>query len=124
LRVLLRNIFVGDFDGTTFVIRVFSKDVQQKGLWLDYGKIIMRVLLGPTYLRLMEKLFIGWMSNWDYAQKVPTETWRSMTIPRELVLVKGVVIILFLLNRLKNYKNYIAKTIKKDALIIDKETVW
>jgi levanase/fructan beta-fructosidase len=34
------------------------------------------------------ELFIGWMSNWDYAQKVPTETWSSMTIPRELVLVK------------------------------------
>jgi sucrose-6-phosphate hydrolase SacC (GH32 family) len=38
----------------------------------------MQMLLGPTYLRLMEeKLFIGWMSNWDYAQKVPTETWKQ-----------------------------------------------
>jgi levanase/fructan beta-fructosidase len=57
---------------------------------------------GVTWSNISEvdgKLFIGWMSNWDYAQKVPTETWRSMTIPRELVLVKGVVIILFLLNR-------------------------
>jgi levanase/fructan beta-fructosidase len=35
------------------------------------------------------KLFIGWMSNWDYAREVPTETWRSaMTIPRELKLKK------------------------------------
>lgn len=30
---------------------------------------------------------MGWMSNWDYAQEVPTETWRSaMTIPRDLSL--------------------------------------
>lgn len=28
------------------------------------------------------RIFMGWMSNWDYAQKVPTEKWRSaMTIP-------------------------------------------
>ena len=35
------------------------------------------------------KLFIGWMSNWDYAQKVPTYEWRSaMTIAREIGLIK------------------------------------
>lgn len=35
------------------------------------------------------RLFIGWMSNWDYAQQVPTTTWRSsMTIPREIQLIK------------------------------------
>jgi fructan beta-fructosidase len=34
-------------------------------------------------------ILIGWMSNWQYAQVVPTETWRSaMTIPRELSLKK------------------------------------
>jgi fructan beta-fructosidase len=35
------------------------------------------------------KIFLGWMSNWQYANKVPTEAWRSaMTIPRELKLKK------------------------------------
>lgn len=33
------------------------------------------------------RLFLGWMSNWNYASVVPTTTWRSaMTIPRELIL--------------------------------------
>ena len=33
-------------------------------------------------------LFIGWMSNWEYAQQVPTTVWRSaMTLPRSLGLV-------------------------------------
>jgi len=33
------------------------------------------------------RIFLGWMSNWVYAQKVPTERWRSaMTIPRILGL--------------------------------------
>jgi len=33
------------------------------------------------------RLFLGWMSNWQYGQVVPTETWRSaMTVPREVKL--------------------------------------
>jgi fructan beta-fructosidase len=36
-----------------------------------------------------KKLFMGWMSNWEYAQVVPTYKWRSsMTLPRELSLVE------------------------------------
>jgi levanase len=32
---------------------------------------------------------IGWMNNWDYANQIPTSTWRSaMTLPRELKLIK------------------------------------
>ncbi len=35
------------------------------------------------------KLLIGWMSNWQYANLVPTQNWRSATtIARELKLVK------------------------------------
>ena len=33
------------------------------------------------------KIFLGWMSNWQYAGQVPTEKWRNaMTIPKELAL--------------------------------------
>jgi levanase/fructan beta-fructosidase len=119
--------FVGDFDGKTFVIdESFSKEVQQqKGLWLDYGR---DNYAGVTWSNISEvdgrKLFIGWMSNWDYAQKVPTETWRSsMTIPRELVLLKEGSHYIVSSKPVKELQNYIAKTIKKDSLIIDKETV-
>ncbi|MGO4269975.1 glycoside hydrolase family 32 protein, partial [Paenibacillus sp. TAF58] len=36
------------------------------------------------------KLFIGWMSNWKYANLTPTSSWRSaMTLPRVLSLKKG-----------------------------------
>src|SRR5690606_33772055 len=35
------------------------------------------------------KIFLGWMSNWRYASRVPTVKWRSaMTIPRDLSLEK------------------------------------
>ncbi|MDQ6813316.1 MAG: GH32 C-terminal domain-containing protein, partial [Bacteroidota bacterium] len=35
------------------------------------------------------KIFLGWMSNWQYGEAVPTDPWRSaMTIPRDLGLEK------------------------------------
>lgn len=119
--------FVGDFDGKTFTIdEHFAKDVkQQKGLWIDYGR---DNYAGVTWSNISEvdgrKLFIGWMSNWNYAQKVPTETWRSsMTIPRELRLVKENAHYLVSSKPVKELQNYIAKTIKKESLKIDRETV-
>lgn len=76
--------FVGDFDGKTFSTE--STEVQ----WLDYGA---DNYAGVTWSNVPESdgrtLFIGWMSNWQYAQIVPTHPWRSaMTIPRSLELVK------------------------------------
>lgn len=74
--------FVGDFDGKTFV----PQDDSTR--WLDYGR---DNYAGVTWSNISKednrKLFIGWMSNWDYGQVVPTEPWRSaMTIPRSLAL--------------------------------------
>ena len=35
-----------------------------------------------------KKILAGWMSNWLYAQVVPTQKWRSgLTIPRVLSLI-------------------------------------
>jgi fructan beta-fructosidase len=74
--------FVGDFDGRQFIPN--SKETS----WLDFGR---DNYAGVTWSDIPEsdgrRLFIGWMSNWNYAQLVPTHPWRSaMTIPRELKL--------------------------------------
>lgn len=76
--------FVGDFDGSKFSTE------QSDTKWIDHGR---DNYAGVTWSDIPEtdgrRLFIGWMSNWDYANVVPTEKWRSaMTIPRELVLQK------------------------------------
>ncbi len=74
--------FVGDFDGTTFT----SDQTQYK--WLDWGT---DNYAGVTYNNTpnAERIFIGWMSNWQYALKTPTHPWRSaMTLPRKLSLQK------------------------------------
>ncbi|MEL7187679.1 MAG: GH32 C-terminal domain-containing protein, partial [Pseudomonadota bacterium] len=36
------------------------------------------------------RIIIGWMSNWDYALKLPTAPWRgALTAPRELRLIRN-----------------------------------
>jgi len=69
--------FIGQFNGKTFV--PFSTNTK----WLDYGP---DEYAGVTWNNTgNRRLFIGWMSNWMYANIVPTEKWRNgMTLPREL----------------------------------------
>jgi fructan beta-fructosidase len=82
--------FVGDFDGRNFLIEPsFLKKIQEDGpAWIDYGR---DNYAGVTWSDIPEqdgrRIFLGWMSNWEYAQVVPTVNWRSaMTIPRVLSL--------------------------------------
>lgn len=73
--------FVGDFDGKIFTPK-------QKAVWMDYG---MDFYAAVTFSNVPDekKILLGWMSNWKYAIKVPTEKWRSaMTLPREMTLRK------------------------------------
>lgn len=78
--------FVGNFDGTTFT----NDNPEDMSLWLDYGK---DNYAGVTWSNVPDqdgrRIFLGWMSNWQYGQEVPTYTWRSaMTVPRTLHLVE------------------------------------
>ncbi|NHE55319.1 glycoside hydrolase family 32 protein [Cyclobacterium plantarum] len=74
--------FIGDFDGKKFTTE------QRAVKWLDYGA---DNYAGVTWSNVPatdgRKLFIGWMSNWMYANVVPTQVWRSAnTLPRSLEL--------------------------------------
>lgn len=74
--------FTGEFDGHIFI----PDDTKTK--WIDWGR---DNYAGVTWSDIPEsdgrRLFIGWMSNWDYATSVPTGVWRSAsTLPRELSL--------------------------------------
>ncbi|MFM2014855.1 MAG: hypothetical protein RIQ51_345 [Bacteroidota bacterium] len=72
---------VGDFDGHTF--KPYSNDIK----WMDYGP---DNYAGVSFSNVEDRnILIGWMSNWNYANVVPTEKWRSaMTVPRELSLIE------------------------------------
>jgi fructan beta-fructosidase len=119
--------FVGDFDGKTFTLgNSFADDLkQEKAFWVDYGK---DNYAGVTWSNIPDtdgrKLFIGWMSNWEYANKVPTENWRSSTtVPRELKLINTDGHYRIVSLPVKELDKYISKTIKKDLLTVDKTTV-
>ncbi|MBI3717690.1 MAG: glycoside hydrolase family 32 protein [Sphingobacteriales bacterium] len=71
--------FLGDFDGSTFT--PYTTNTR----WLEYGP---DDYAGVTWSNTgKRKVMIGWMSNWMYANQVPTSSWRNgMTIPRELTI--------------------------------------
>ncbi|MBO0994916.1 glycoside hydrolase family 32 protein [Bacillus sp. SD088] len=74
--------FLGSFDGSAF--KADDWDIR----WLDFGK---DNYAGVSFSDIPEedgrRLYLGWMSNWRYANEVPTEGWRSqMTLPRSLSL--------------------------------------
>ena len=73
--------FIGSFDGKVFT--PFETDTR----WLDYGP---DDYAGVTWSNTGKRhIFLGWMGNWLYANKVPTDPWRgAMTIPRELKIEK------------------------------------
>jgi len=106
--------FVGDFDGKTFTLdNAFAQKVaKEKAAWLDYGK---DNYAGVTWNNVPntegKKIMIGWMSNWEYANVVPTQAWRSAnTIPRELKLVKKGADYSIVTTPVATLKNYITKT--------------
>lgn len=73
--------FIGEFDGKHFV----PDDTLSR--WMDYGA---DNYAGVTWSNMGSKtILLGWMSNWQYADKIPTDPWRgAMTLPRMLSLSK------------------------------------
>ena len=76
--------FIGHFDGTAF----HADNPPETTLWLDHGR---DNYAGVTWSdhpdNDKQRLFIGWMSNLDYAQVIPAKTFRgAMTLPRILTL--------------------------------------
>lgn len=69
--------FTGNFDGKNFT------SAENKTKWIDYGT---DNYAGVTWGNISgAPIFLGWMSNWQYGQLVPTQIWRgTMTIPRKL----------------------------------------
>ena len=74
--------FVGDFNGRKFTCESMPKVTK----WMDYGKdhyATVSFYNAPENRRVV----LAWMSNWQYANQVPTKQFRSAnSIPRDLGL--------------------------------------
>jgi len=77
--------FIGSFDGTAF----HNDDPPSQVLWADHGKDFYATQSWSDLPRSdPRRVWIGWMSNWQYANQDPTSPWRGMfTVPRALRLV-------------------------------------
>lgn len=77
--------FVGEWDGKTFTCDEPSYVTK----WIDYGRDHYAAVSWSNAPD-GRKTIIGWMSNWQYANIVPTMQFRSAnTLPRELDLIKA-----------------------------------
>jgi len=105
--------FAGSFDGNKFI------PIDSNTRWLDYGP---DEYAGITWSNTgNRKIFLGWMSNWQYANQVPTQAWRNaMTIPRELELQQSKGKILLASKPVAELKNSYNKTIALKQLQVDK----
>ena len=79
--------FVGTFDGSRFT----NETPAGQDLWADYGKDFYATNsfsdLPPKDGR---RIWIGWISNWQYANREPTSVWRgAQSLPRELSLAQS-----------------------------------
>lgn len=77
--------FIGQFNGRKFIV---DKSSSKHPHWADYGKDFYAAQSFSDISRSDgRRIWIGWMNNWLYAQKVPTKPWRgAQTIPRQLSL--------------------------------------
>ena len=76
--------FIGSFDG-----KKFSSD-DKETRWLDWGKDHYALVSWSDIPKENgRRIGIAWMSNWEYANYVPTLYFRSaMSVPRELILAQ------------------------------------
>ena len=81
--------FVGDFDGHRFTVDDASRYADGKALWMDYGKdhyATVSFSNAPDGRRTV----MAWMSNWEYANNVPTKQFSSAnSIARDLFLYQA-----------------------------------
>jgi len=76
--------FVGAFDGKDFR----NDGPPGRELWADYGKDFYAT---SSFSDLPasdgRRIWMGWISNWQYANREPTELWRgAQSLPRQLTL--------------------------------------
>lgn len=75
--------FIGEFDGRNFICDTAPEVTK----WLDYGKDHYAAV---TFDNTADRtIAIAWMSAWPYADRTPTEQFRSVnSIPRDLGLYR------------------------------------
>jgi fructan beta-fructosidase len=114
--------FIGDFDGKTFS----NDNKSEMTLWIDHGRDnYAGVSWSDIPAEDGRRIYIGWMSNWRYANLLPTREWRStLTIPRALELKRneeGIRLIQNPIQELQGLRD--EKILIQDKLVIPDENL-
>jgi fructan beta-fructosidase len=110
--------FIGEFDGKTFTTD------KNESKWLDYGK---DNYAGVTWADVPaadgRRLFLGWMNNWQYADKIPTTTWRgATTIAKSLELKDSKTGYILTSNPVKEIELLESKMLVKESVKVKSKT--
>ncbi|UKS27889.1 glycoside hydrolase family 32 protein [Paenibacillus sp. HWE-109] len=79
--------FIGHFDGQSFISDKIIESIHDIQ-WIDFGSDFYAAV---TWNGIPKEdgrvIWIGWMNNWRYANKLPSLEWRgNMSLPREIQL--------------------------------------
>lgn len=82
------DYLIGDFNGKAFIPDKDYGNEEAEFSRLDFGRDFYAA---HTWANIHpsdgRKIMLGWLSNWDYADYLPTSTWRNMhSIPRVIKL--------------------------------------
>lgn len=77
--------FLGEFDGTSF----HPADKRGAHGWTNYGKDDYCAISFNGLPFGAPPVLLGWMDNWEYADKLPTAPWRGqMSLARKLTVIE------------------------------------
>lgn len=113
--------FVGHFDGRGFT----NDNPADKILWVDYGKDFYAAQSWSDVPHTDgRRLWLGWLSNWQYADKVPTRPWRNaQSIPRVVTLKRypeGIRIVQQPAAELRSLRGRHQRLLGRDIAVVNK----
>ncbi len=105
--------FLGSFDGKSFTA---ANEPGSHG-WTNYGKDDYCAISFNGLPAGEKPVLLGWMSNWQYAAKLPTAPWRGqMSLPRRLSFLKddaGLALV----------QEPVVAALRLNSVAVDKDTI-
>lgn len=115
--------FVGEWDGNSFTPDVEFMETAPH--WVDYGTDFYAAI---SWNNIPEEdgrqLWVGWMNNWNYANDIPTDPWRSaMSIPRSIHLESDDGSYRLVQKPVESLKQLREDPVRRENLALNSETI-
>ncbi len=112
--------FLGDFDGTSFR----ASDKKGAHGWTNYGKDDYCVISFNGIPSGDSPVLLGWMDNWEYADKLPTSPWRGqMSLARKITIIEDQAGLALVQEPILSSLPMSAVTLKHSALTTGEQTI-